>query len=86
MLNKDEIAGDYEDVGGRNDGCFDLEYRDGASSLRYHANRRATADEVEQAFLSELRGEGPYALSLLSANHAKDERRSQARVVVSVAT
>ena len=86
MLNKDEIAGDYEDVGGRNDGCFDLEYRDGASSLRYHANRRATADEVEQAFLSELRGEGPYALSLLSANHAKDERRPQALVVVSVAT
>ena len=52
-----QIAGDYEDVGGRNDGCFDLEYRDGASSLLYHANRRATADEVEQAFLSELRGD-----------------------------
>ena len=52
-----QIAGDYEEVGGRNDGCFDLEYRDGASSLLYHANRRATADEVEQAFLTELRGD-----------------------------
>lgn len=52
-----QIAGDYEDVGGRNDGCFDLEYRDGASSPLYHANRRATADEVEQLFLSELRGD-----------------------------
>ena len=38
-----QIAGDYEDVGGENDGCFDLEYRDGASSLLYHANRWATA-------------------------------------------
>ena len=52
-----QIAGDYDDVGGENDGCFDLEYRDGASSLLYHANRRATADEVEQAFLSELCGD-----------------------------
>ena len=52
-----QIAGDYEEVGGKNDGCFDLEYRDGASSLLYHANRRATADEVEQALLSELRGD-----------------------------
>lgn len=52
-----QIAGDYDDVGGVNDGCFDLEYRDGESSLLYHADRRATADEVEQAFLSELRGD-----------------------------
>ena len=80
-----QIAGDYEDVGGRNDGCFDLEYRDGASSLLYHANRRATVDEVEQAFLSEVRREGPYTLSLLSANHAEDERRSHAIVVISIA-
>ena len=52
-----QIAGDYDDVGGVNDGCFDLEYRDGESSLLYHADGRTTADEVEQAFLSELRGD-----------------------------
>ena len=60
-----QIAGDYEDVGGENDGCFDLEYRGGASSLLYHANRRATADEVEQAFLSELRGDRSWRTKVL---------------------
>ena len=60
-----QIAGDYDDVGGENDGCFDLEYRDGASSLLYHANRWATADEVEQAFLSELRGDRSWRTKVL---------------------
>ena len=45
-----QIAGDYEDVGGENDGCFDLEYRDGASSLLYHANRWATAMKSSRRF------------------------------------
>ena len=60
-----QIAGDYDEVGGENDGCFDLEYCDGASSLLYHANRRATADEVEQAFLSELRGDRSWRTKVL---------------------
>ena len=48
-------------------------------------------DADEESFVQiagdyeDVGGEGPYALSLLFANHAEDEARPQALVVVSVA-
>ncbi len=51
-----QIACDYEDVGGKNDGCFDLEYQDGANGNLYHCKTRVSADEVERIFLDELAG------------------------------
>ena len=51
-----QIACDYDDVGGKSDGCFDLEYRDGRNCCLYHCTRRVSADEVERVFLDELAG------------------------------
>ena len=55
-----QIACDYEDVGGANDGCFDLEYQDGTNGNLYHCKRRVSADEVERIFLDELDGRGEW--------------------------
>ena len=55
-----QIACDYEDVGGANDGCFDLEYHDGTNGNLYHCKRRVSADEVECIFLDELDGRGEW--------------------------
>ena len=55
-----QIACDYEDVGGANDGCFDLEYQDGTNGNLYHRKRRVSADEVERIFLDELDGRGEW--------------------------
>ena len=51
-----QIACDYDDVGGKSDGRFDLEYRDGKNCCLYHCTRRVSADEVERVFLDELAG------------------------------
>lgn len=55
-----QIACDYEDVGGKNDGRFDLEYQDGTNGNLYHCKRRVSADEVERIFLDELAGRGEW--------------------------
>ena len=51
-----QVACDYDDVGGKNDGCFDLEYRTGRGSPLFHCKRRVGADEVERVFLDVLEG------------------------------
>ena len=51
-----QIACDYDEVGGKSDGLFDLEYRDGKNGYLYHCSRRVSADEVERIFLDELAG------------------------------
>ena len=51
-----QIACDYDEVGGKSDGRFDLEYRDGRNCCLYHCTRRVRADEVESVFLDELAG------------------------------
>ena len=51
-----QIACDYEDVGGKSDGCFDLEYQEGTGGRLFHCKRRVSADEVERVFLDELAG------------------------------
>ena len=51
-----QIACDYEDVGGKSDGCFDLEYQEGTGGRLFHCKRRVSADEVESVFLDELAG------------------------------
>ena len=55
-----QIACDYEDVGGKSDGCFDLEYQEGTNGNLYHCKRRVSADEVERIFLDELDGRGEW--------------------------
>ncbi len=55
-----QIAGDYDDVGGLNDGCFDLEYREGKDGALYHCIRRVGAADVERVFLEELAGRGEW--------------------------
>lgn len=39
-----QIACDYEDVGCKNDGCFDLEYQDGTNGNLYHCKIRVSAE------------------------------------------
>ena len=51
-----QVACDYDDVGGRSDGCFDLEYRTGHGSPLFHCTRRIGADDVERVFLDFLEG------------------------------
>ena len=51
-----QIACDYDEVGGKSDGRFDLEYRDGRNCCLYHCTRRVSVDEVERVFLDELAG------------------------------
>ena len=51
-----QVACDYDEVGGKSDGRFDLEYRDGRNCCLYHCTRRVSADEVERVFLDELAG------------------------------
>ena len=51
-----QIACDYDDVGGKSDGCFDLEYRAGQGTPIFHCTRRVDADAVERIFLDELDG------------------------------
>ena len=55
-----QIACDYDEVGGKSDGLFDLEYRDGKNGYLYHCSRRVSADEVERIFLDELAGRGEW--------------------------
>ena len=59
-----QVACDYEDVGGKSDGCFDLEYQDGTGGNLYHCTRRVSADEVERIFLDELAGRDEWRSSL----------------------
>ena len=51
-----QISCDYEDVGGKSDGRFDLEYQEGTGGRLYHCKRRVSVDEVERVFLDELAG------------------------------
>ena len=51
-----QVACDYDDVGGKSDGCFDLEYRTGQGSPLFHCTRRVGADDVERVFLDFLEG------------------------------
>ena len=51
-----QVACDYDDVGGKSDGCFDLEYRTGQGSPLFHCTRRVSADDVERVFLDVLEG------------------------------
>lgn len=55
-----QVACDYDEVGGKSDGLFDLEYRDGKNGYLYHCSRRVSADEVERVFLDELAGRGEW--------------------------
>lgn len=55
-----QVACDYDEVGGKSDGLFDLEYRDGKNGYLYHCSRRVSADEVERIFLDELAGRGEW--------------------------
>ncbi len=55
-----QIACDYDDVGGKDDGRFDLEYRSGNGSALCHCTRRVSAGEVERIFLDELEGRGEW--------------------------
>ena len=54
------IAGGYDDVGGLNDGCFELGDREGKDGALYHCIRRVSADDVERVFLEELAGHGEW--------------------------
>lgn len=51
-----QIACDFDDVGGMDDGCFDLEYREGTGGRLYHCACRVTHEEAEGIFLDELEG------------------------------
>ena len=51
-----QVACDDDEVGGKSDGRFDLEYRDGRNCCLYHCTRRVSVDEVERVFLDELAG------------------------------
>ena len=55
-----QVACDYDDVGGKSDGRFDLEYRTGHGSPLFHCTRRVGADDVERVFLDELAGRGEW--------------------------
>ena len=55
-----QISCDYEDVGGKSDGRFDLEYQEGTGGRLFHCKRRVSADEVERIFLDELDGRGEW--------------------------
>ena len=55
-----QVACDYDDVGGKSDGRFDLEYRTGHGSPLFHCSRRVSADDVERVFLDELAGRGEW--------------------------
>ena len=55
-----QVACDYDDVGGKSDGIFDLEYRDGKNGCLYRCSRCVSADEVERVFLDELAGRGEW--------------------------
>ena len=45
-----QIACDYDEVGGKSDGLFDLEYRDGKNGYLYHCSRRVSADGWSASF------------------------------------
>lgn len=49
-----QVACDYDDVGGKSDGRFDLEYRTGHGSPLFHCTSRVGADDVERVFLDFL--------------------------------
>lgn len=51
-----QVACDYDDVGGKSDGCFDLEYRTGQGTPLFHCMRRVGTDDVERVFLDVLEG------------------------------
>ena len=51
-----QVACDYDDVGGKSDGRFDLEYRTGQGTPLFHCTRRVSADDVERVFLDVLEG------------------------------
>ena len=55
-----QIACDFEEVGGKNDGRFDLEFREGSDGALYHCTTRVDADDVERVFLEELAGRGEW--------------------------
>ena len=51
-----QVACDYDDIGGKSDGRFDLEYRTGHGSPLFHCTSRVGADDVERVFLDVLEG------------------------------
>ena len=55
-----QVACDFDEVGGADDGCFDLEYREGAKSPLFHCVKRVSANAVEGIFLDELAGQGSW--------------------------
>ena len=55
-----QVACDFEDVGGKDDGRFDLEYREGSGGALYHCTTRVGASDVERVFLEELAGRGEW--------------------------
>ena len=55
-----QVACDYDDVGGKSDGHFDLEYRTGHGSPLFHCTSRVGVDDVERVFLDELAGRGEW--------------------------
>ena len=55
-----QVACDFEDVGGKDDGRFDLEYREGSGGSLYHCTTRVGASDVERVFLEELAGRGEW--------------------------
>lgn len=51
-----QVACDFDQVGDLDDGCFDLEYREGKDGRLFHCTQRVSAREVESIFLDELDG------------------------------
>lgn len=51
-----QIACDHGQAGGNDDGCFDLEYREGREGKLFHCKSRVSANAAEGIFLDELNG------------------------------
>ena len=51
-----QIACDFDEIGDKDDGCFDLEYREGKEGNLFHCTKRVPATEIETIFLKELDG------------------------------
>lgn len=51
-----QAACDFDQVGGTDDGCFDLEYREGKNGRLFHCTQCVSAQEIENIFLDELDG------------------------------
>ena len=51
-----QVACDFNEVGGEDDGCLSLEYREGVHSHLFLCKQRVPVDEIEEILLDELDG------------------------------